>query len=357
MNIQWKRVVLPAAVVVVVAAGGYVAWQRMHASGPGEGFLRSNGRIEATEIDIAAKQGGRLQDVLVGEGDFVQQGQVLAHLQTDVLIAQRDEARAQLAQSKTAVATALAQVAAREGDFQSAVAAIAQQESVLNAARAKYTRSSKLAAEGMWPRQELDNDFASVKGAEAATVAARAKANAAQAAIDAARSQVAGAQAAVTAGEAAVARAETYIDDSTLTAPRPGRVQYRVANVGEIVAAGGKVLNLVDLSDVYMTFFLPATVAGSVAIGSEVRIVLDAAPQYVIPARVSFVSATAQFTPRTVETASEREKLMFRVRGQIDRELLQKHLKQVKTGLPGVAWMRTDSGRDWPGTLQVRLPE
>jgi len=357
MKIPWKRVLLPAAAIAVLALGGYYAWQRTHAGGPGEGFVRSNGRIEATEIDIAAKQGGRLQDVLVREGDFVEKDQVLAHLQVDELIAQRDEARAQLAQAKTAVATAVAQVAAREGDRQSAVAAIAEQETVLNAARTKYARSSTLAAQGMWPRQDLDNDLAAVKRAEATTTAARARANAAQAAIDAARSQVAGAQTAVTAGEAALARAETYIADSTLKAPLPGRVQYRVANVGEIVPSGGKVLNLVDLSDVYMTFFLPATVAGTVAIGSEVRIVLDAAPQFVIPARVSFVSASAQFTPKTVETASEREKLMFRVRAQIDRGLLLKHLKQVKTGLPGVAWMRTDSSRDWPESLSVRVPE
>lgn len=357
MNPSWKRILLPVAGVAVLALVGYYAWQRMHSAGPGEGFIRSNGRIEATEIDIAARQGGRLQDVLVREGDFVQKDQVLAHLQTDSLIAQRDEARAQLAQAKTAVATAVAQVAAREGDRQSAVAAIAKQESLLTAARAKYTRSAKLAEQGMWPRQELDNDLASLKSAEAATTAARAQAGAAQAAVDAARSQVAGAQAAVTAGEAALARAETYVDDSTLKAPRPGRVQYRVANVGEIVPAGGKVLNMVDPSDVYMTFFLPATVAGTVGIGSEVRIVLDAAPQYVIPARVSFVSATAQFTPRTVETASEREKLMFRVRGQIDRDLLLKHLNQVKTGLPGVAWMRIDASREWPSSLAVKLPE
>lgn len=357
MNVQWKRVLVPVVAVAAVAAGGYYAWQSMQSDGPGEGFVRSNGRIEATEIDIAAKQGGRLQEVLVREGDFVEQGQVLARLQTDLLVAQRDESRAQLAQAKTNVATAMAQVAARQGDYQSAVAAIAQQESVLNAARSKHARSAKLAEQGMWPRQELDNDLAALKSAEAATTAARARATAAQAAIDAARSQVAGAQAAVTAAEAAVARADTNIADTTLTAPRPGRVQYKVANVGEIVPAGGKVLNMVDPSDVYMTFFLPATVAGTVAIGSEVRIILDAAPQYVIPARVSFVSATAQFTPRTVETASEREKLMFRVRGQIDRELLLKHLKQVKTGLPGVAWMRTDASREWPASLAVRLPE
>lgn len=120
-----------------------------------------------------------------------------------------------------------------------------------------------------------------------------------------------------------------------------------------MLAGGGKVLNLVDLTDVYMGFFLPETVAGRVALGSEVRIVLDAAPQYVIPATVSFVASTAQFTPKTVETASERQKLMFRVKARIAPELLRKHLEQVKTGLPGQAWVRLDASRDWPVHLQA----
>ena len=91
--------------------------------------------------------------------------------------------------------------------------------------------------------------------------------------------------------------------------------------------------------------------------GSEARIILDAAPNYVIPARISFVSSTAQFTPKTVETASERQKLMFRVKAQIPPELLQQHLKQVKTGLPGVAWLKLDAQAQWPAELQTRLPE
>jgi len=106
-----------------------------------------------------------------------------------------------------------------------------------------------------------------------------------------------------------------------------------------------------------MTFFLPETVVGRVALGSEVHLVLDAAPQYVIPARVSYVASTAQFTPKTVETASERQKLMFRVKAQIDRELLHKHLKMVKTGLPGMAWLKLDGSVPWPDKLAIRLPE
>ncbi len=169
--------------------------------------------------------------------------------------------------------------------------------------------------------------------------------------------QVTGAMASVTAATATVARIDADIVDSALTAPRGGRVQYRVAQPGEVLGSGGKVLNLVDLSDVYMTFFVPEAAAGKLAIGSDVRLILDAAPQYVIPARVSYVASTAQFTPKTVETASERQKLMFRVKAQIDRDLLVKHLHLVKTGLPGVAWVKLAGQADWPADLAVKVPK
>jgi len=142
-----------------------------------------------------------------------------------------------------------------------------------------------------------------------------------------------------------------------LTSPRDGRVQYRIAEPGEVLASGGKLLNLVDLSDVYMTFFLPEEEVGKLSLGAEARIVLDAAPQYVIPATISFVASTAQFTPKSVETASERQKLMFRAKAQISPELLQKHLSEVKTGLPGVAWVKLDKQVEWPADLAVKVPQ
>ncbi len=100
--------------------------------------------------------------------------------------------------------------------------------------------------------------------------------------------------------------------------------------------AGGRVLNMVDLSDVYMTFFLPTEQAGQLALGSEARIVLDAAPGLVVPAHISFVASVAQFTPKTVETSDERLKLMFRVKARIPPELLEQHLEYVKPVCP--AW-------------------
>ena len=171
-----------------------------------------------------------------------------------------------------------------------------------------------------------------------------------------ASTQVPAAQANVQAMEATVQRIAVELADSELKAPRDGRVQFLIAHPGEIVAAGGRVLQLIDLADVYMTFFLPETVAGRVALGSEVRIVLDAARQFVIPAQVSYVASVAQFTPKTVETRNERQKMVFRVKARIAPELLQKYPEQVKTGLPGMAHLRLDAARSSPLANEVRAP-
>src|SRR3546814_7602187 len=117
---------------------------------------------------------------------------------------------------------------------------------------------------------------------------------------------------------------------------------------------------MVDLTDVYMTFFLPTGQAGRVALGAEARLVLDAAPQYVVPAAISFVADVAQFTPKTVETEEERQKLMFRIKARIAPDLLREHLLQVKTGLPGMAYVRLAPRVDWPpeqnGSAHVCTP-
>ncbi len=346
-----------ALVVVGTAAAGLYAWTKLHKTGPGEGFASGNGRIEATEIDVAAKLAGRIDQLLVNEGDFVVAGQLLATMQVQVLEAQRDEARAQHQRTVSAVVGAQAQVTARESDKLAAQALVMQRETEQDAARRRLARSTTLTAEGAASEQELDDDRARERSAQAAIKAAQAQVTAAQAAIEAAQAQVGGARSAVVAAEAAIARVEADNQDSQLKTPRHGRVQYRVAQAGEVLAAGGTVLNLVDLNDVYMTFFLPEMATGKVAMGGEVHLVLDAAPTYVIPAKVSFVASTAQFTPKTVETASERQKLMFRVKAQIDRELLQKHLSLVKTGLPGVAWIKLDPQAPWPAELAIKVPQ
>lgn len=348
--------IFAALVVAALAAGGYYAWRQRAADNINNAFVGSNGRIEATEVDIATKLPGRVADILVQEGAFVKSGQVLASMQIHTLEAQLREAQAQRQQTINAVAAAQAQVAMRHSDKVALLAQVRRAEADLDAARRRLARSQTLASQGATPAQVLDDDRARTASTEAAVAVAKAQAASGDAAILAAEAQVVSAKSQVAATDATLERIQAEIDDSQLKAPRDGRVQFRVAQPGEVLGAGGRVLNMIDLSDVYMTFFLPTEAAGRLALGSEARIVLDAAPEYVIPARISFIASSAQFTPKTVETASEREKLMFRVRARIDPDLLREHLEQVKTGLPGEAWVRLDPSQEWPTRLTLKTP-
>ncbi|WP_137126060.1 HlyD family secretion protein [Roseomonas sp. HF4] len=350
------RAVLLVALALAAAAVAYLAWQATRPAPLPAGIARGNGRIEAVEIDIAAKVPGRIAAVLVEEGELVAEGQVLARMDTAVLEAQLREAEAQLRRALIGIDTARSQVVQREAEKTAAEAVVAQREAQRDAARRRLARTEELAARGNAPLQTLDDDRAGFEGMRAAHSAALAQVAAAEAAAGAARGQVVAAEAAAEAARATIQRIQADIDDSALRAPRAGRVQYRVAQPGEVVAAGGRVLNLVDLADVYMTFFLPTADAGRLALGAEARLVLDAAPDFVIPARISFVADVAQFTPRTVETAEERLKLMFRIRARVSPELLRDYVHRVKTGLPGVAYVRVDAAVPWPPHLAVRLP-
>jgi HlyD family secretion protein len=356
MTEQQRKWIVRSAALVVVGMVAVLGWRHFTAPDGQQGLASGNGRIEAVEIDVASKSSGRIEDVRVHEGEYVTAGQVLAVMDTDVLDAQLRQAQAQFHQARSAVATATSQLAERESGKAAAQAVLVQRETEAKAARTALERARALAAKGFVAQQAVDDAQARLDGAEAAVGAARAQVAAAQAAIVSARSQIVGAQSTEAAARANVERIQADIDDATLKAPRDGRVQFVVARPGEVVGAGGRVVNLVDLTDVYMTFFLPTSAAGRLAIGSEARIVLDAAPGFVIPAHISFVADVAQFTPKTVETASEREKLMFRVRAQIAPELLKQYLPRVKTGLPGVAYVRLDDATPWPAHLAPNLP-
>lgn len=351
-----KPVIILATLAAVLLSGVYI-WKQAELEAENEAFMKGNGRLEATEIDIATKLAGRLDDVLVSEGAFVKAGQTLAVLQVEGLQAQLREAQAQHKQALNGVASANAQLAMRESDKTALQAQVRRAESDLNAAVRRWQRTEELIKKDAASPQTLDDDIARKQSAQAAVAAAKAQVASAEAAIVAARSQIISAESMVEAIQATLERIQIEIDDTQLKAPRDGRVQFRLAQPGEVIGAGGRVLNMLDLSDVYMTFFMPTEVAGRLALGSEVRLVLDALPNYVIPAKVSFVASSAQFTPKTVETASERQKLMFRVRAQIDRELLIEHLEYVKTGLPGEAWVRLDSSKEWPSRLALKAEQ
>ncbi|MFG1299807.1 HlyD family efflux transporter periplasmic adaptor subunit [Xanthobacter sp. V3C-3] len=349
------KLLLLAILAVIVVGGGYFGWRALFSGDLPAGIARGNGRIEATEIDVSTKIPGRLREILVNEGDFVEAGQVLAYMDTEQLEAQRRQAQAQLQRARIGIDTAKSLVTQREAERRAAQATIAQREAELDAANRKFARSAKLVKTNAVSEQVYDDDRANAEAAKAAVGAAEAQLAASEAGISSAKAMIVDAEAAVDAARAAIDSITADINDAVLGAPRAGRIQYRVAQPGEVLSAGGRVLNLVDLGDVYMTFFLPTAQAGRVGLGTEVRLVLDAAPQYVIPAKATFVADVAQFTPKTVETEEERLKLMFRIKAQIPPDLLQKYIQQVKTGLPGMAYVRLDPDAQWPARLQEGL--
>jgi len=293
------------------------------------GIAESNGRIEAIQLDIAPKYPGRLSEVLVEEGDAVTAGQVVARISSPEYEAQLRGAESQVLRARQSQAEAEALIAQRKSDVQ--------------LAEVELRRTQELERKGHATRQSLDQRRSTQASAAATLRAATAQ-----------REQ---ANFAVKTAEAEVERLKSILADLELRAPRAGRVQYKLRRAGEVLAAGTPVLILLDLTDVYMTIFLPAADAGRLKLGDQARVVLDPVPQYVIPATISFVAADAQFTPKTVETREEREKLVFRVKLQIDPEVLRAHESRVKAGVRGMGFVRTDPLMQWPDKLHVKLPQ
>ncbi|OQW87927.1 MAG: efflux transporter periplasmic adaptor subunit [Rhodoferax ferrireducens] len=320
-----KSKLLAGLVLVIALGAGYAFWQ-MRAPDLAQGVAFGNGRLEATEVDVATKVGGRLASLAPHEGDKVAKDEVVATLDAADIAAQLRAAQAQVRQ---------AQEATRE-----AQAGVRKAESDVRLMRLTLQRSQELVQKGFISGATLDRDRNAQQGADAGLAGARTR--------------VAEAQAAV---EAAMARGESLsatVNDTALKAPITGRVLYRLAEPGEVLAAGSKLLTLLDLTDVHMTIFLPTSEAGKVAIGSSARILLDALPDQVLPATVTFVAPRAQFTPKEVETRSEREKLMFRVKVRVDAAWLAQHEQITKGGMPGMAYVLTDAQAPWPENLQLR---
>lgn len=324
-----KNVWAAVALLVVVGVAGAAWWQISQRTALPEGISQSNGRIEAERIAVATKLAGRVAEVIVAEGDWVEDGQLIARMDVSDL-------NAKLHQAQAAVLQAVQQKLQAE-------ALLLQRQSELTTAEAEFARVEKLAADGFNSQAKLDTQRTVLASAQAAVAAAEAGVPLADATIAAAQAGVDGAQ--------------SLIDDSSLHAPRAGRVQYVLEHAGEVIAAGSSVVTLTDLSDMYMTVFLPSRDAGRLTIGAEARIILDALPDYVVPATVTFVASTAQFTPKSVETEEERDQLMFRVKLTIAPALLANYQDRARAGVPGVGYVRVDESVAWPAEFEVRLPQ
>jgi HlyD family secretion protein len=313
-----------------LAGGGVLAWQswqaRLTALPPG--IASGNGRIESVQVDVTTKEPGRVEKILVREGDMVRAGQIVAKMDTVTL--------------ETELARAEAAVAEEEAKAIEVDAAIAKADSELRLAQVEYDRTRTLLSRNAVSRTEFDLKETLVKTSGATLNGEKARLNTARKSVDAAKAEV--------------AHVRSRIADMTLRSTVEGRVLYRLAEEGEVLGNGGKVLTLVNLGDVYMEIYLPAQDAVKVKLGADARIVLDIAPEYAARAKASFVAPEAQFTPKQVETRSERDKLMFRIKLSVPPEVILPYIERVKTGIRGVGYVRLDDSVAWPERLNRPLP-
>lgn len=323
---------LAVGAVIALAIAGYLTFGGNGDDLP-EDIAFGNGRIEAVQVDISTKIAGRVKEVIAKEGDLVRPGQTVAKIDVAQLQAQYLRAEADIASARSNVAAARA--------------SIAQAKAQLILAEQALTRASELVAKGHTSKETYDRRVSEHAVAKANLEAAQATLISQQRGVDAARANA--------------TEIQTQIDDGVLKSPTIGRVLYRLTEPGEVLGSGGKLMTVVNLADVYMEIFLPSSQATRVAIGAEARIKVDVF-DVAVPATVSFVSPESQFTPKQVETPSEREKLMFRVKVRVPQELVLAYIESVKTGVRGVAYVRLITGSDeepspWPEFLQQLPPD
>jgi len=323
-NLKW----IISAMVVAGAAGffGYQYWEAKQSAVP-KGIAYGNGRIEAKLVDAVAKDALRVKEIRVDEGDLVKPGQVLAILDTATFESELNQAKLQVASAEERVATA---------NF-----AVVRQKSLLDNAKLEFERTRKLVEQNALSQREFDARNTSLQTNTAA--------------LEEAEAQLRTAKQEVEVAKANVQTIQTHIDDATLKSPVLGRVLYRLAEPGEMLAAGGKALTVVNLEDVYMEIYLPSEQAASIKTGADARITVDFAPGRAAPGYVSFVSPEAQFTPKQVETRSERDKLMFRVKIQVPKELVSAYVERIKTGIRGVGYVKIKDSAVWPSWLEQRF--
>lgn len=326
MRRSTKTILLVLILLLVAGFGVWRWWQGQQSELP-EGIVSGNGRIESDQVDITAKSAGRVRELLAKEGDLVAAGQVLVRIDTAELQAER--------------AKYVADQASEQASMLEAKATVAQRRAELALKEENLRRALTVIQTGGISEQSRDE--------------ARSERDSAKAVLEAALKSVTASERSIDAAQALIDQIDAQISDTALTTPVKGRVLYKLANTGEVVGAGGKVLTIVDLSEIYMEIYLPLQQAMQVPIGSQARIQFDGV-DFAVPAKVSFVSPDAQYTPKQVETRSERDKLVFRVKLRIPPSLIDRHIDMVKTGARGVGYVRLgENPPDWPEFLQQRL--
>ena len=312
--------ILAAVAAIAVAGGLFYAWRSYErANTLPDWVAHGNGRIEMTRTDVAVKYPGRLQTLLVHEGDVVHPGQLIAQEDNADVLAQLSGAKAAKARAQATLSRVEGERGVREGQARSA--------------QIDWREATALQRKAMVSPVELEQRKIALDTANSS--------------VSAASGGIGEARAAILQADAQISQLTSTLSDMRITAPTLGRVEYRIVEPGTVLPAGGKIVSLLNPEDVYLTIFLPAAVAGRLHIGDEARIYPEGF-DHPVPARVTFVSPDAQFTPKFVETTTEREKLSYRVKLQISAGVARRLDGQLKAGMTADGYVKLDSHQAWP---------
>jgi HlyD family secretion protein len=308
-----------------------------------EGPQRASGYVEATEVRVAPEVGGRVLEVTVREGDSVAPGARVARLDTaDVEIAlrrakaERDQALAQL--RLLAAGARVEDVRQAAAQAESARADVQAAESELHAASADVQRFEALLATNAGSRKQRDDAVTRRDVAAARVAAARERTRAATEGVARLKAgsraeEVAGARARVAAVDAQIEGLEKNARDAVLTSAVGGIVTSKLVDAGEIVTPRTPIVVVTDLAHPWANVYVDEPVVPRLRLGQKVTLVTDAGQR--LEGAITFISPRAEFTPRNVQTAEERSRLVYRIKVTVDnRDGVLKSGMPVEAELP-----------------------
>lgn len=360
-----RKQLMLGALLLVISGGGYVALDRWILNhGLPDGLIQANGRIEGDHVTVASKFSGRVHELHVREGATVIAGQTLIRLD-DV------QARAKVDQAKHAAAALEAQVQAAhttlailnldvplaieraDAQVSKAKDAVEKALSVEREASTDAQRFKELAAKDEASIQQRDQavmrwevaqkDIASLRSALTQARKELAQAELGRKRIHAKEAEVEALERQRDQAYAVLDEVESVLKDLTITAPTSGTVTTRMVDVGEVIAAGTPLLELVDLNRLYLKVYVPEVQIGKVRLDLPAKIYTDAFPDRPFDATVRYIASKAEFTPKEVQTPDERVKLIFSVKLYLNEN--PDH--RLTPGLPADAIIRWRDDAAW----------
>jgi len=384
-----KKIILIVVVIAALGAGGILAYRSLHPEVTNRIVI--SGNIKLTQVDIAFKTSGRLIERTVNEGDPVQKGMVIARLDREQLLHQRETAeaalgtaQAQLAESISALKwqreTMQADMQLRNADLsaaqsqlqqlkngsrpqeiQESQAAVAAAQSQYDQAKKDWDRAQTLYKNDDISTSQYDQFHARFEGADANLKQVKEHAGLVQAGprsetIESASAQVERARASLRVGQAnaieskrreqdivarqsdierakaQIALIDSQMADTIAVSPINGMVLVKAADVGEILAPGTSVVTVGDIEHPWLRAYIREQDLGRVKIGDKVKVTTDSYRDKVYDGHISYISSEAEFTPKQIQTSEERVKLVYRVKINVDNP---RH--ELKSNMPADA--------------------